>query len=68
LDFGNGKLLTAKGWKTFILDSDYMLKDFAEKLKKNPNANFIEKNFDSVDDVLKIPNNVIFNCLGVSSG
>ncbi len=45
-----------------------MLKDFAEKLKKNPNANFIEKNFDSVDDVLKIPNNVIFNCLGVSSG
>jgi len=66
VDFGNGVLHDAEIYNTILMDGDVFLNELYEEAKAK-SVVFIEKKFNTLDDVLSLSEDVIFNCTGNGS-
>lgn len=66
VDFGNGVLHDAEIYNTILMDGDQLLNELYEEAKSKSIV-FKEKKLENLDDVLALPEEVIFNCTGNGS-
>lgn len=66
VDFGNGQLHDATVYESMLIDGDIFLKELHDEAK-NRGVVFIDKEFQTLDEILALEQKVIFNCTGGDS-
>jgi glycine/D-amino acid oxidase-like deaminating enzyme len=66
VDFGNGDLHDAEVFNTVLMDGDTFLNELVEEAKSK-GVKFHERTFKSLDDVVALEEEAIFNCTGGGS-
>lgn len=66
IDFGNGVLHDAETYRSILMDGDLLLNSLLKEAKEK-GVKFVDRRFNSLDDILKLEEKVIFNCTGWGS-
>ena len=66
VDFGNGVLHDAEVYRSLLMDGDFLLNGLMREAKEK-GVRFHNKKFETLDEILKLDEKVIFNCTGWGS-
>lgn len=66
LDYGNGQHEQVVGFETVLVDNSLYYEELKTELVLR-GGRFVTKKINTLDDVMSLPEEVVFNCLGAKS-
>lgn len=66
LDYGNGQHEQVVGFETVLVDNSLYYEELKTELVLR-GGRFVTKKINTLDDVMSLPEEVVFNCLGANS-